>query len=143
MNTAGQFTPGDIVLISDLKGYLGYPVLGRVRSLEQDSDGIPRYFIIEYKRSRLDVKNKNREEKVSFSKKFMSVKRPANSLVVLIPKNEVKSENAIEDILNYCETDNDDVLPPKRRTKKKIQVSFQDCYEMMSDIKSKYCYNPT
>ena len=57
VTTTGQFTPGDIVLISDLKGYLGYPVLGRVRSLEQDSDGIPRYFIIEYKKSRLDVKN--------------------------------------------------------------------------------------
>ena len=58
MNITGQFTPGDSVLISDLKGCLGYPVLGRVRSLEQDSDGIPRYFIIEYKKSRLDVKNK-------------------------------------------------------------------------------------
>ena len=67
----------------------------------------------------------------------MSVKRPANSLVLLIPESKVKSENAIEDILNYCETDNEDVLPPKRRTKTKIQVSSQDCDEIMSDIKSK------
>ena len=41
VTTTGQFTPGDIVLVSDLKGYLGYPVLGRVKSVEQDSDGIP------------------------------------------------------------------------------------------------------
>ena len=89
MDTTGQFTPGDIVLISDLKGHLGYPVLGRVRNLEHDSDGISRYFVIEYKRSKLDVKNKNSEEKVSFSKKFMTVKRPANSLVLLIPESKV------------------------------------------------------
>ena len=64
MDSTGQIAPGDIVLISDLKGHLGYPVLGRVRNLEQDSDGISRYFVIEYKRSKLDVKNKNSKEKV-------------------------------------------------------------------------------
>jgi len=33
VDTTGQFTPGDIVLISDLKGYLGYPVFGEGEKL--------------------------------------------------------------------------------------------------------------
>ena len=57
----------------------------------------------------------------------------ASSVVLLIPESKVKSENAIEDILNYSEKDNVDLLP-KRKTKKKIQVSFQDCSEIISDI---------
>ena len=46
IDTTAEFAAGDNVLISDLKGQLGYPVLGRVRSLEQDSDGVNRYFVI-------------------------------------------------------------------------------------------------
>ena len=65
--TTGLHYAGDIVLISDLKGQLGYPVLGRVRSLEQDSDGVNRYFVIEYKRSKVNAKCKDAVEKVSFS----------------------------------------------------------------------------
>ena len=51
----------------------------------------------------------------------MSVKRPANSLVLMIPANEVNCENAIEDMLNYCETDAEDVC--KRRTESTSYIS--------------------
>ena len=57
--STGRFNPGDIALVTDLQGYLGYPVLGRVKSVEKDSDEIPRYFIEEYRKCRREVKNKN------------------------------------------------------------------------------------
>ena len=95
-DTTAQFTTGDVVLISDLKGQLGYPVLGRIRSLEQDSDGVNRYYIIEYKRARISVKSNKPMEKVSFSKNLAIVKRPASSIVLLL-------ENAIADILDTSE----------------------------------------
>ena len=58
-----------IVLVSDLKGQLGYPVLGRIRSIEQDSDVLDRYYIVEYKTAQVNVRCASSEKKVSFSKK--------------------------------------------------------------------------
>ena len=48
-DTTADFAPGDLGLITDLGGVLWYPILGRVKSIEKDSDGIDRYYIIEYK----------------------------------------------------------------------------------------------
>ena len=115
------------MLISDLKGQLGYPVLGRIRSLEQDSDGVSRYYIIEYKRARVNVKCNKPLEKVSFSKKLATVKRPASSLVLLL-------ENTIADILDTSEIEVDWQLPKTPPVKKTVKVSFQDGNEKIIDI---------
>ena len=116
------------MLISDLKGQLGYPALGRIRSLEQDSYGVNRYYVIEYKRSKVNIKCKDALEKVSFSKKLATVKRPASSLVLLL-------ENAIEDILDTSEMEVDwQDLPKTPPMKKAVQVSFQDGNEIIIDI---------
>ena len=64
-------------------------------------------------------------EKVSFSKKFMTVKRPVSSLVL------IKSD-AVEDIFNCREIEVDLSKTPPR--KKAVQVTFQDCNESILDI---------
>ena len=80
-------------MISDLKGQLGYPVLGRIRSLEQDSDGLDRYYIVEYKTAK---------EKFSFSKNLKQVKRRANSLVLIIGTNNILDHSDNKLIARFC-----------------------------------------
>ena len=115
------------MLISDLKGQLGYPVLGRIRSLEQDSDGVNRYYIIEYKRARISVKSNKPMEKVSFSKNLATVKHPASSLVLLL-------ENVITDTLDTSEIEMDWQLQKTLPVKKTVKVSFQEGNEKIVDI---------
>ena len=63
---------GDIVLVTDLLTKLNYPQIGRVTKVDTDHAGFERYFTVEYK------KNK---------KSFSVVKRPAQSLCVVMKKN--------------------------------------------------------
>ena len=107
-------------MISDLKGQLGYPVLGRIRSLEQDSDGLDRYYIVEYKTAQVNLKCA--KEKFSFSKNLKQVKRRANSLVIVLG--------------NFCDQNEyktDQQILPKKKTKK-VNVSFQNGNEKIVNI---------
>ena len=77
----------------------------------------------------------------------MSVKRPANSLVLMIPANEINNEqdiHPIEDMINNSEVDTEDVR--KKETKKKVRVTFPKCDEVKSDINKQTrlgCFNVT
>ena len=95
------------MLISDLKSQLGYLVLGRIRSIEQDSDGLDRYYIVEYKTAQVNVICASPEKKVSFSKNLKKVKRRANSLVTVLG-----------DFCDQNEYKTDQQILPKKKTKK-------------------------
>ena len=120
--STAQFTTGDIVLISDLKSQLGYPVLGRIRSIEQDSDGLDRYYIVEYKTAQVNVRSTMVEKKFQFSKNLKQIKRRANSLVMVLGN--------FSDVNDYI-TDQQVLL--KKKTNK-VKVSFQDGNEKIVNI---------
>ena len=80
-DSTANFTVGDLVLVLDLKGVLSYPVLGRVKFIEQDTDGGDRYFVVEYKRGKSVVISKDPDN------------RPAASLVF------IHANTSVDDIL--------------------------------------------
>ena len=70
---------GDIVLIADLMTKLNYPKIGRISEVEKDSMGVERFSTV----------NNKKTKKVP-----SSVKRPAQSLCVVMKKDE------LEDVVN-------------------------------------------
>ena len=64
---------GDIVLITDLMTKLNYPKIGRITKVEKDTMGVERYYLVEYKK---------------YKRVFSSVKRTAQSLCVVMRKDE-------------------------------------------------------
>ena len=99
------------MLVSDLKSQLGYPVLGRISSIEQDSDGLDRYYYIEYRSAHVNVRCADPVKKVSFSN-LKQVKRRANSLVTVL--GDFSDQNEYNDL---------QFLPEKKT--KKVKVSYQ------------------
>ena len=77
----------DLVLILDLKNHLNYPRIGRISKMDTDSAGVERYFHVTYKDG-----NKKRDK---------SVKRSAQSLVLLLKKTE-DDQAKISDSLFWC-----------------------------------------
>ena len=77
----------DLVLILDLKNHLNYPRIGRISKIDTDSAGVERYFHVTYKDG-----NKKRDK---------SVKRSAQSLVLLLKKTE-DDQAKISDSLFWC-----------------------------------------
>ena len=74
MDSNHQLEEQDLVLILDLQTHLNYPRVGRISEIEMDSAGVERYFTVSYKDN-----NKKKEK---------SVKRCAQSLVLLLKKSE-------------------------------------------------------
>ena len=46
----------DIVMINDLLNALHYPVIGRIKGIEKDSQGIDRPYTVEYKHLKINLK---------------------------------------------------------------------------------------
>jgi hypothetical protein len=98
MQTNHDLEKDDIVLITDLKNKLNYPKHGKISNIEMDHTGTDRYFHIEYK----------------IGKRTQSVKRTAQSLVLILKKSE--SEKAkISDSLFWCSDKNVNVDDKKKR----------------------------
>ena len=108
-------------MISDLKGQLGYPVLGRISNLEQDSDGLDRYYYIEYRSAHVNVRCADPVKKVSFSN-LKQVKRRANSLVTVLG-----------DFCDQNEYKTDQQILPEKKTKK-VKVSYQNGNEKIVNL---------
>ena len=93
----------DIVLITDLLTKLGYPRLGRIAKIEEDSMGTSRYYHVTYK------KNK---------RVFATVKRTAQSLCMIMKRDE-QEDQIIDPILFLDDVD----LAPASK-KQKVIVKF-------------------
>ena len=96
---------GDIVLITDLMTKLKYPKIRRVTQIDEDGAGIERYFTVEYK------KNK---------RSFSVVKRPAQSLCIVMKKYELDGDKIVDSV-SFLD-DND--LTVKKGKKKRAVVKF-------------------
>ena len=104
---------GDLVLILDLKTKLGYPRNGRITNVEKDTSGVKRYYTVEYKNG----------------KKFSVVTRPAQSLVIVMKKNE-QDEDKVIDSISFLE-ESDLIVHEK---KKKIAVQSMNAESEIVDI---------
>ena len=82
MHTNHNLEKDDVVLITDLKNKLNYPKHGKIFRIETDHTGTERYFHIDYK----------------IGKRTHSVKRTAQSLVLILKKSE-NEEAKISDYL--------------------------------------------
>ena len=96
---------GDIVLITDLMTKLNYPKIGRVTQIDEDGAGVERYFKDEYKRNK---------------KSFSVVKRPAQSLCIVMKKDE-QERDKIADSVSFID---DDDLTVTKEKKKRAGVKF-------------------
>ena len=103
MDSNHQLEEQDLVLILDLQTHLNYPRVGRISEIEMDSAGVERYFTVSYKDN-----NKKKEK---------SVKRCAQSLVLLLKKSE-DDKAKISDSLFWCP---DKVVNDK---KKRVKVNM-------------------
>ena len=74
---------GDIVLITDLMTKLNYPKIGRVTQIDEDGAGIERYFAVAYKRNK---------------KSFSVIKRPAQSLYIVMKKDEQERDKIVDSV---------------------------------------------
>ena len=104
---------GDLVLILDLKTKLGYPRNGMIANVEKDTSGVKRYYTVEFKNG----------------KKFSVVTRPAQSLVIVMKKNE-QDEDKVIDSISFLE-ESDLIVHEK---KKKIAVQSTNAESEIVDI---------
>ena len=143
--TNHQLKKDDIVMVTDLFTPLGYPVVAKISQVETDGTGIERYFVLQYKRMKVDATIRRADEKVSFSPNFQTVKRPANSLVLLVSSTEKDDQTAnldsdstdqsrvlqtFPDILNYVQPD----PCSAKKQKDKVKISHQSGNIEISDI---------
>ena len=92
-------------MITDIMTKLNYPKIGKVTKIDEDGAGIERYFTIEYKRNK---------------KSFSVVKRPAQSLCIVIKKMS-KKEIKIAYSVSFLDDDN---LTITKEKKKRAIVKF-------------------
>ena len=113
MESNHSLATGNLVLITDLLGKLNYPRHGVIAAVEPDSVGVERYFIIEYKAGN----------------KTMTVKRTAQSLVLVLKKSE-NEQAEISDSLFWHDNEKDsgEIL------KKTIKVTVQGVTDQMYDL---------
>ena len=102
---------GDIVLILDLKNDHGYPKIGRITKIEKDSSEVQRYFSVEYKQKK---------------KTFLTVRRPAQSLCMVMGETEEK----LVDSLSFIEEED---LPDIQKNKKAMRVQFVGSSDEIKD----------
>ena len=88
-----------MVLILDLKNKIGYPVCAIIDSIEKDSSGIDRYYNMKYKTS-----NRNT---------WSSVKRTAQSLCIILTKEE-QQQKSVADPLIFLSKEDFKCKPNKR-----------------------------
>jgi hypothetical protein len=98
----------DIVLILDLKNDHGYPKIGRITKIEEDSSEVQRYFSVEYKQKK---------------ETFLTVQRPAQSLCMVMKETECLQGNDtnLVDSLSFLEEED---LPVIQKNKKATRVQF-------------------
>ena len=113
MNTNHDLEKEDVVLIIDLKNKLNYPKHGKITRIEADHTGTERYFHIEYK----------------IGKRTHSVKRTAQSLVLILKKSE-NEKAKISDSLFWCPERPVDIGEGKKR----IKVQFNSASDEMFDL---------
>jgi hypothetical protein len=113
MHTNHELEKDDVVLITDLKNKLNYPKHGKISRIEADNSGTERYFHIEYK----------------IGKRTHSVKRSAQSLVLILKKSE-NEKASISDSLFWCPERPLDIGEGKKR----IKVQFNSASEEMLDV---------
>ena len=87
-STSHNLKKSDIVMVVDLFTPQGYPVIARISKVEKDSAGINRFYVLEYRKMKIDPSIRRIDERISFSDRFMHIKRPANSLVVLLSSDQ-------------------------------------------------------
>ena len=109
MNTNHNLEVDDVVLIIDLKNKLNYPKHGKISRIETDHTGTERYFHIEYK----------------IGKRTHSVKRTAQSLVLILKKSE-NEEAKISDSLFWCPDKPVDTSEKRKRIKVQTLNSASD-----------------
>ena len=106
MTSNHELEEQDWVLILDLKNHLNYPRVGRISKIDTDNAGVERYFHVTYKDG-----NK---------KKDKSVKRSAQSLVLLLKKSE-DDQAKISDSLFWC-PDTVNISGEKKKVKVKADT---------------------
>ena len=104
---------GDLVYILDLLTKLNYPRLARVKNINQDSAGTDRYYELEYRLGR----------------KFSTVQRPAQSLCIIMTKEEQKKGHLV-DSLSFL--DDSDLKSPVE--KKKVVVKAAENVDNIVDL---------
>ena len=112
LSTNHTLAIGDIVLILDLKNDHGYPKIGRITKIEEDSSEVQRYFSVEYKQKK---------------RAFLTVRRPAQSLCIILTKNE---QEKVIDSISFLE-ESDLIVHEK---KKKIAVQSMDAESEIVDF---------
>ena len=100
------------MLILDLKNDHIYPKIGRIAKIEEDSSEVQRYFSVEYKQKK---------------RAFLTVRRPAQSLCIILTKNEPDS---IIDSISFLEESDLKV----HKKKKKIAVQSMDAESEIVDF---------
>jgi hypothetical protein len=111
LSTNHTLAEGDIVLILDLKNDHGYPKIGRITKIEKDSSEVQRYFSVEYKQKK---------------KTFLTVRRPAQSLCMVMGETEEK----LVDSLSFIEEED---LPDIQKNKKATRVQFVGSSDEIKD----------
>ena len=111
----------DIVIINDLLNVLHYPVIGRIKGIDNDSQGTPHWYTVEYKHLKINPKAKQASERILSGENFFTVRRPLQSLLLLSPHS---SDN------NQVTTDILDSVPgiireDGKMIKKKIRVKVE------------------
>ena len=110
-----ELATDDLVLILDLKTSLNYPVAGRIAKVEQDSSGLDRYFWVSYKQG----------------KTCSTVKRPAQSLTLILTKKE-QDESKITDSVAFVRED--DMMTTEKRQKLKVTIGNVQTSDQIKDL---------
>ena len=110
-----ELATDDLVLILDLKTSLNYPVAGRIAKVEQDSSGLDRYFWVSYKQG----------------KTCSTVKRPAQSLTLILTKKE-QDESKITDSVAFVHEN--DMMTTEKRQKLKVTTGNVQTSDQIKDL---------
>ena len=101
------------MLITDLKNKLNYPKHGKISRIETDHTGTERYFHIDY----------------NIGKRTHSVKRTAQSLVLILKKSE-NEEAKISDSLFWCPEKPVDTGEKRKRIKVQINSASDEILDL-------------
>ena len=105
------------MLILDLKNDHGYPKVGRITKIEEDSSEVQIYFSVEYKQKK---------------KTFLTVRRPAQSLCRVMKETEClqRNDTKLVDSLSFLEEED---LPVIQKSKKATRVQFVERSDEIRD----------
>ena len=84
--------PPILYIIDDLLNVLYYPVIGRIKGIENISQGTPCWYTVEYKNLKINPKAKKASERILSGEKFFTVRRPLQSLLLLSPHSSYNNQ---------------------------------------------------